>query len=58
VSASGAKTASLAYDPLGRLWQTSGAAAGITRFIYDGDRLVEEYDGYGNRPRAGTFLMK
>ena len=24
VSASGAKTASLAYDPLGRLWQTSG----------------------------------
>jgi len=52
VSASGAKTANLAYDPLGRLWQTSGGAAGITRFIYDGDRLVEEYDGAGNRPRV------
>jgi len=52
VSASGAKTASLAYDPLGRLWQTSGGPAGITRFIYDGDRLVEEYDGAGNRPRV------
>jgi RHS repeat-associated protein len=52
VSASGAKNATLAYDPLGRLWQTSGGAAGTLRFIYDGDRLVEEYDGYGNRPRV------
>ncbi|HEX8467655.1 MAG TPA: RHS repeat-associated core domain-containing protein [Allosphingosinicella sp.] len=52
VSASGAKTASLAYDPLGRLWQTSGGSSGITRFVYDGDRLAEEYDGAGNRPRV------
>jgi RHS repeat-associated protein len=50
VSASGAKTASLAYDPLGRLWQTSGGPAGTTRFVYDGDRLVMEFDG------AGTVL--
>ncbi len=28
VSASGAKTAALVYDPLGRLFQTSGGAAG------------------------------
>jgi RHS repeat-associated protein len=47
VSASGTKTASLAYDPLGRLWQTSGGTAGTTRFVYDGDRLAIEYDGAG-----------
>jgi RHS repeat-associated protein len=47
VSASGAKTAALAYDPLGRLWQTSGGASGTTRFLYDGDRLLQEYDGGG-----------
>jgi RHS repeat-associated protein len=52
VSASGAKTASLAYDPAGRLWQTGGGGAGITRFVYDGDRLVEEYNGGGGRPRV------
>ena len=51
VSASGASNATLAYDPLGRLWQTSGAA-GTTRFVYDGDKLVEEYDGAGNRSRV------
>jgi len=52
VSASGARNATLAYDPIGRLWQTSGSGgAGTKRFVYDGDRLVEEYDGFGNRPR-------
>ena len=44
-SASGAKTASLLYDPMGRLWQTSGGSAGTTRFLYDGDALVAEYNG-------------
>jgi RHS repeat-associated protein len=34
--------ASLSYDPLGRLIQTSGAAT--TRFSYDGDSLIAEYD--------------
>jgi RHS repeat-associated protein len=50
VSASGAKNAALAYDPLGRL---SGITAGgnTTRFLYDGDRLVEERDGAGNLVR-------
>jgi RHS repeat-associated protein len=52
VSASGAKTASLAYDPLGRLWETSGGTAGTNRFLYDGDRLVIEYDGAGNVLRS------
>ena len=50
VSASGAKNASLAYDPLGRLYQvTSGA--NTTRFVYDGDRLVAEYNGSGTLQR-------
>lgn len=47
VSASGAKTASLAYDPLGRLWQTSGGVS-ATRFLYDGDKLVVEYSSAGS----------
>jgi RHS repeat-associated protein len=47
VSASGAKTASLVYDPLGRLFETSGGAAGITRFLYDDDALIGEYNSGG-----------
>jgi RHS repeat-associated protein len=47
VSASGAKTASLVYDPLGRLFETSGGAAGITRFLYDDDALIGEYNSAG-----------
>jgi RHS repeat-associated protein len=44
VSASGAKAATLAYDPLGRLYQvTSGGVT--TRFVYDGDRRIAEYNG-------------
>ncbi|MGA9581885.1 MAG: RHS repeat-associated core domain-containing protein, partial [Allosphingosinicella sp.] len=45
VGASGAKIATLHYDPLGRLFQTSGGTAGVTRFLYDGDALVAEYAG-------------
>ncbi|MGD9597237.1 MAG: RHS repeat-associated core domain-containing protein [Steroidobacteraceae bacterium] len=51
VSASGAKSGSLAYDPLGRLWQAS-TASGVTRFVYDGDRLIAEYSS------AGTLLRR
>ncbi|HEX8482341.1 MAG TPA: RHS repeat-associated core domain-containing protein, partial [Allosphingosinicella sp.] len=51
VSASGAKNAALSYDPLGRLWQVTGGGA-TTRFRYDGDELIEEYDGAGNRLRS------
>ena len=33
-SQSGARTASLVYDPMGRLFETSGAAgANLTRFL-------------------------
>jgi RHS repeat-associated protein len=46
VSASGAKNATLTYDPLGRLYQvTSGGVT--TRFLYDGDRLIAEYSTGG-----------
>lgn len=42
VSASGTHNATLAYDPLGRLFSlTSGGAT--TTFLYDGDALVSEY---------------
>jgi RHS repeat-associated protein len=47
VSASGAKNASLVYDPLGRLFETSGGSAGITRFLYDDDALIGEYNSGG-----------
>lgn len=47
VTATGAKTANLVYDPLGRLYETSGGAPGITRFLYDGDELVAEYSSTG-----------
>jgi RHS repeat-associated protein len=47
VAASGAFNATLLYDPLGRLFQVTGANGAITRFLYDGDKLVVEYDGWG-----------
>jgi RHS repeat-associated protein len=37
--------AALAYDPLGRLWQVTAPGGAVTRFLYDGDALVAEYDG-------------
>jgi RHS repeat-associated protein len=54
VSASGAHTATLSYDPLGRLWQVA-AASGTTRFIYDGDHIAIEYDGAGALLRAYAY---
>jgi len=51
VSASGAKSATLTYDPLGRLFQISGGS-GTTQFLYDGDSLVAEYNG------SGTLLRR
>ncbi len=33
---------SMAYDPMGRLFQTSGGSAGTTQFLYDGDALVAD----------------
>jgi RHS repeat-associated protein len=47
VTATGAKTATLDYDPLGRLFQSSGGTAGTTQFLYDGDRLLCEFNSSG-----------
>jgi RHS repeat-associated protein len=41
----------LSYDPNGRLWRIAGPSE-TTVFVYDGDRLVEEYDAAGTRLRA------
>ncbi len=38
------KSASMTYDPKGRLFQTAGPS-GTTQFLYDGDALVAEYAG-------------
>jgi RHS repeat-associated protein len=50
-SASGAKNATLTYDPLGRLYEVATSSA-TTRFLYDGDRLIAEYDA------GGTLLRR
>jgi RHS repeat-associated protein len=44
-------TTSLTYDPLGRLYEVAGFG-NTTRFLYDGDALLEERDG------AGTLLRR
>ncbi len=51
MSASGAKSATLLYDPLGRLFRISSPATGVTQFLYDGDELVAEYNGSGGMLR-------
>lgn len=50
VSASGGTTATLTYDPLGRLFRVAGATTD-TRFLYDGDEIVAEYDANGTLSR-------
>ena len=46
ISATGAKTATLVYDPLGRLWSTTGAQANSTTlFLHDGDEIALEMNG-------------
>jgi uncharacterized protein RhaS with RHS repeats len=47
--ATGGKNAVITYDPLGRIFQTGGGAAGTTTFLYDGDALVEV-----RRPLSGS----
>jgi RHS repeat-associated protein len=42
VAVSGPRTAALRYDPLGRLYEVTGAT-GTTQFLYDGDALIAEY---------------
>lgn len=59
-SGGGAPSATLAYDPAGRLF--SVASNGVTtRFLYDGVRAIAAYDGNGNLlqryvPGVGTTM--
>jgi RHS repeat-associated protein len=50
-SVPGGSQVQLGYDPLGRLSWTTGSP-NFTRFLYDGDALVAEYD------YAGTLMIK
>ncbi|AMG72867.1 YD repeat protein [Sphingopyxis granuli] len=50
VGTGGSATASLRYDPLGRLYETVGGGL-TTRFLYDGDELVGEYHAAGTLQR-------
>jgi len=45
---SGAASLTLEYDPVGRLSRTVGPGGAATNFVYDGDRLILEYDNAGN----------
>ena len=52
ISVSGpGNSATLTYDPLGRL-QSNTVNGVVTRFLYDGDALIAEYDA------AGTLLRR
>ena len=44
---SGPNGASLIWDPLGRLFQSSSTSLPATRYLYDGDALVAEYNAGG-----------
>ena len=52
VKAAGGSTANLRYDPLGRLYESdAGTSATRTRFLYDGDAMVAEYNSAGTLQR-------
>lgn len=44
LSVSGSSSLTLTYDPMGRL-STTTSGGNTTRYLYDGDRLVAEYNG-------------
>ncbi|MXO84362.1 hypothetical protein GRI35_13380 [Altererythrobacter aestiaquae] len=47
VSISGTSNATLTYDPFGRLYRVTDGVTSDTRFHYDGDALVGEYNASG-----------
>ena len=50
----GPASASLTYDPLGRLYQTIGGGV-TTRFLYDGAQAIGEYDASNAVQRRYVF---
>ncbi len=55
ISASTSGGATLTYDPLGRLYQTSSPTFGSTQFAYDGVHVVAEYNGSTGAMRRRFF---
>lgn len=49
-SGTGISASTLKYNPLGRLYETAIAGV-VTRFLYDGDALVAEYNSAGTLTR-------
>ena len=47
-------SAALTYDSLGRLYQSSGSA-GVTRFQYDGNHMVAEYNASNQMQRRYVY---
>jgi RHS repeat-associated protein len=47
VSVSGSHTATLRYDPLGRLHEVTDGSNNKRRMLYDGDALIAEYNASG-----------
>ncbi|MDN3644631.1 RHS repeat-associated core domain-containing protein [Pontixanthobacter aestiaquae] len=47
VSISGTSNATLTYDPFGRLYRVTDGVTSDTRFHYDGDAIVGEYNASG-----------
>jgi hypothetical protein len=54
----GTLLASLRYDPLGRLYETSSTSSGITRFLHDGDAMIGEYGSTGTLLRAAMRMAR
>jgi RHS repeat-associated protein len=54
LGASGANSANLVYDALGRLYSVA-SGSNVTSFVYDGDRIAIEYDGNGNVLRRYVY---
>ena len=50
-SGTGIAPSTLRYDPLGRLYEIVINGSAVTRFLYDGDALVAEYNGVGTMTR-------
>ncbi len=50
-SGTGIAPSTLKYDPLGRLYEIVINGSAVTRFLYDGDALVAEYNGVGTMVR-------
>jgi YD repeat-containing protein len=44
IATSSAGSVRLVYDPLGRMFEVRGTEGEITRFHYDGDDLIGEYE--------------